>query len=92
MHSIIWSPKAKENYSELLQYVENNFGLDAALDLLEKTDKVIDGISLFPNMFPASTLRPEIRKANISKQTSLYYKVGDIEVKLLEFVDNRKDS
>ncbi len=92
MYTIIWSPKAKENYSDLLQYIENKFGLESALDLLEKTDKVVDGISLFPKMFPASNIRPEIRKAIISKQTALYYKISDSDIKLLEFVDNRKDS
>jgi len=49
---IIWSPASKEEYADILGYVEDNFGITAALKLLDKTDAVIDGIAIFPTMFP----------------------------------------
>lgn len=57
---VIWSPASKEEYAEILGYVEDNFSIDAALKLLDKTDAVIDGIAIFPTMFPASTFRKDI--------------------------------
>ena len=38
---IIWSPASKEEYAIILGYAEDNFGIDAALKLLDKTDVVI---------------------------------------------------
>lgn len=29
-HNVVWSPLAKEEYAELLAYVEARFGLEAA--------------------------------------------------------------
>jgi hypothetical protein len=51
---IVWSPASKDEYAELLSFVELNHGLEAALRLLEKTEKLIESISANPEMFPAS--------------------------------------
>ncbi|MCF8247236.1 MAG: type II toxin-antitoxin system RelE/ParE family toxin [Saprospiraceae bacterium] len=88
---IIWSPASKDEFAELLQYVEVNFGLDATLKLLETTDKVLEGISEHPALFPASNKVPSIRKAVITKQTSLFYRITINHVQLLHFWDNRRN-
>ncbi len=88
---IKWSPASKDEFAELLEYVETQFGLDAALKLLDKTDRVLDGISEHPAMFPASGASPAIRKAVITKQTSLFYRITIMEVQLLHFWDNRRN-
>ena len=46
--NIIWPPASKDEYAELLTHVETKFGLDAALNLLDKTEKVLDNISELP--------------------------------------------
>lgn len=51
---IIWSPASKNEYAEILKYVEQHFGLDATLKLLEKTDNAMDNIAKFPSMYKAS--------------------------------------
>ena len=88
---IKWSPASKDEFAELLEYVEAQFGLDAALNFLDKTDKVLDGISEHPAMFPASEKSPSVRKAIITKQTSLLYRISAFEIQLLHFWDNRKN-
>ncbi len=86
--AIIWSPTAKQEFSNLLEYVESAFGLDAAVKVLDQTDLVLNGIAAFPEMFPKSTFK-NVRKASISKHTSLIYRVTSSEVHLLYFWDNR---
>src|SRR5690606_10700773 len=88
---IIWSPASRDEYADILIYIEDNFGLDAALDFLDKTDNIIDGIAEFPEMAPVSFQRPDIRKAIITKQTSVIYQVMKIEIRLLHFLNNRKN-
>jgi len=87
---VIWSPASKEEYADILGYVEDNFGIDAALKLLDKTDAVIDGVAIFPTMFPASKQRKDIRKAVITKHLSVYYRFNKTTVQLLHFWDNRQ--
>lgn len=86
-----WSPASKDEFADLLNYVEVHFGLDAALKLLDKTERVIDNISEQPELFPASEKSPAIRKAVITKQTSLFYRIRPTGIQLLHFWDNRKN-
>jgi plasmid stabilization system protein ParE len=86
-----WSPASKDEFADLLNYVETQFGLDAALKLLDKTELVLDSISEQPEMYPASEKFPAIRKAVITKQTSLLYRISSVEVQLLHFWDNRRN-
>ena len=87
---VIWSPEAQDDYADLLAYVEAHFGLDAALKVLDKTDLVVQQIAIYPKLFPA-TGDQEIRKAVISKHTSLLYIVESQQIQLLHFWDNRQD-
>ncbi|MCB9302901.1 MAG: type II toxin-antitoxin system RelE/ParE family toxin [Lewinellaceae bacterium] len=88
---IIWAPSAKDEYAALLEYVEGNFGLDAALELLDTTEKLLEGIAAFPGMFPASEKRKDIRKAVVSRQTSLLYRIFQDQIQILHVWDNRQD-
>ncbi len=90
-HPIKWSPATKDEFAELLNYVETSFGLDAALKLLDTTEKVLDGISEHPMLYPVSKKSPSICKAVITKQTSLLYRITANEIQLLHFWDNRRN-
>jgi len=57
---------------------------------LDKTDAVIDGIAIFPTMFPASKQRKDVRKAVITKHLSIYYRFNKTTVQLLHFWDSRQ--
>ena len=88
---VIWSPASKEEYADIIGFVEDEFGINAALKLLDKTDAIIDSISIFPTTFPSSPSRKDIRKAVISKYLSVYYRFNNVEVQLLHFWDNRQN-
>ncbi|MEM8525685.1 MAG: type II toxin-antitoxin system RelE/ParE family toxin [Bacteroidota bacterium] len=90
--NVIWSPTSKDEYAELLGYIELEFGLEAALKFLDKTEAIIETIETFPSSFPASEVKPEIRKAVITKQTSLLYRIQKDNIQLLHFWDNRRGS
>jgi len=42
-------------------------------------------------MYPTSMVRPGIRKAVISPQTALLYRILETQIQLLYFWDNRQD-
>lgn len=88
---VIWSPAAKEDFAVLLEYLEANFGTDAALKMLDKTEAVLEHIAAFPQLYPSSAANPDVRKAVLTEQTSLLYRVTGTQIQLLHFWDNRQD-
>lgn len=86
-----WTKVAKEDFAILLEEIESQFGLDAALNTMEKVEEILEKIAEFPLMFPPSSTYPSNHKAVISKQTSLIYQVENEEITLLLFWDNRQN-
>jgi len=87
---IEWTPEANEDYIEILKYVEAVWGLNAALNFMEKTDEIIEVLEIFPKSFPA-VHSDRIRRAVITKHTSLYYRLTPDGVELLYFWNNRRN-
>lgn len=90
IYPVTWSPEASDEYAELLKYIEEKWGIDSALNLLNDTDRIVDLLSSFPNMYPSSKKRG-IRIAVINKHTSLIYRTKNNKIELLHFWDNRRN-
>lgn len=90
-YQLIWTPLAEEDYSAILAFLELNYGLETALNFLDKTEATLERLQQFPFLFPISKKRPIVRKALISKYISLLYSVKGQEIWLLEFWDSRKN-
>ncbi len=88
---VVWAPSAKEEFADLLGYIEAYYGTDAALIVMDKVEETVEIIRLFPNAYPSSRQQPGIRKAVITKQTSLFYRVLETQIQLLHLWDNRQN-
>lgn len=88
---LVWSPTAREEYAEILQFLDVEYGTNAALKMLDKVESVVEHITAFPRAYPLSPLRPDIRKTVVTPQTSLLYRVTDTQIQLLHFWDNRQN-
>ncbi len=89
-YAVYWSPSSKDEYAELLKYIESEYGLESALNFMDKTDEVVNSIATFPNSGIA-TKKEKIRMYVITRQTSLLYEVNEERIELLHFWDNRQD-
>lgn len=87
---VIWSPASRDEYADLLAYLESEFGLESALNFMDKTDAALDQISSFPES-GVPTLKETVRKKTINKQTSVLYQVYEEAIELLHFWDNRQN-
>lgn len=88
-YKIIWTAVAKEDYANLLEYLENNYNTNTAVKFLDKVESIIERIATFPLMYPAIPKRKNIRRAVITKQISLVYSIHEKEIWLIELYDNR---
>ena len=65
-YTVYWSPSVKDEYAELLAYIELKHGLDAALKFMDKTDEAVMAIATFPKAGTITT-KNDVRKVVITK-------------------------
>jgi plasmid stabilization system protein ParE len=87
---LIWSQKSRDNFLDIIGYIQDKWGRKKATDFIDKTDVVLEKITVYPLMYPKSKKKKNLRQAVVTKQTSLTYKVSDESVELIEFYDNRR--
>jgi plasmid stabilization system protein ParE len=89
--TIFYTPKAKETFILVYNLIADKFSIKIANEFLTKAEKTIFLISEQPFMYKSSSVDENVRVANFTKNTSLFYQVTDNKINLLFFFDNRQD-
>lgn len=84
---IIWSPQAKKDYWQNIDYLEIEWTFRDVLNFIEKTENTIQLISKNNTVF-VSTNYKNVYKVVITKQITLYYRVSETKIELLRFWNN----
>jgi len=90
-YKILWSEEALSNLEEILDYLNERWTQKEIDKFKNKLNKQLEIISRFPTIFPVSNYNPNLRKAVLSKQTTIFYKIQDNIIYLAYLFDNRKD-
>lgn len=90
-YKIFWSEEALSNLEEILDYLNERWTQKEIDRFKNKLNKQLEIISRFPTIFPVSNYHPNLRKAVLSKQTTIFYKIQDNIIYLAYLFDNRKD-
>jgi len=72
-YKIFWTEKAIQNLEEIIVYLSTRWTQKEVENFKTKLSKQIDLIKMNPRMFPTSTFQPRLRKAVLSRQTSILY-------------------
>jgi plasmid stabilization system protein ParE len=91
-YKVIWSLTAEDELIALLDYIETLYGSLAAVDVLEKAERIQEQLEQFPELYPKSNYHEGLRKAVVTKQFSLLYVIHLQEVKILYVWDNRRSA
>lgn len=89
-YPIIWSPKAQNEFAEILKFIELQFGAEIAADCVIHVESITEKISLFPNLFPAFG-QHQIRKAVVQKNLTIFYRFQRDQIDILKVWDNRQN-
>lgn len=89
-YKIIWSPECEEDYTNIISYINDVWGVNAALNFMEKTERALEHLEQNPLMF-AAVNHQQIRRIVINKATSLYYYVSADTIELLYFWNNKRN-
>lgn len=88
---IEWSPRSKQDYMNLLDYLQNKWGEKTIRKFNDRLQSIIAVIAEKPEIYPTSGKKKQVRKCVISKQTSLYYQIKKEKIELITLFDNRQN-
>lgn len=88
--SIIFSEEAYLTLYAILDFLEENWGKPYTKKLLATIYQKINLISHHPFIYEQSAI-DGLRKAAVSNYTSFYYLVGENQISIVFFFDNRQD-
>lgn len=86
-----WSEEAASNLESILEYLDQNWSAKEIANFKQNLGLQLDLIVKNPFMFPISIHIPRLRKAVLSKQTTIFYEVKGKAIYLAYLHVNRKD-
>jgi plasmid stabilization system protein ParE len=90
-YKIIWSDEALQGLKNIIDYLEQRWTQKEIKKFAKLLDKQLHLIKENPLIFPISNRSKGIRKAVLSKQTTIYYLIDSDKIFLLTLFDTRQD-
>ena len=92
MHKpIIWSPLSENDFANILNYLDKNWGNMVATNFIDLTENIVNQISVNPRQFPICYKRKKVRKCVLTKHDTLFYRDGKSKIEILRIFDTRQD-
>ena len=90
-YKLFWTDEAVNNLEDILNYLLSEWSQKEVDNFKQKLSKQLDLILMYPKMFPSSVYKPGLRKAVLSKQTSVYYAIKGEGIYITFIFINRRD-
>jgi plasmid stabilization system protein ParE len=90
-YKIFWSDESLNNLGAVLSYLETEWTEREVTIFKNKLSKQLDLIQKNPKLFPKSNLQSRLRKAVLSKQTTIFYELKGFEIHIAYLFSNRMD-
>ncbi len=90
-YRLIWSDEALNNLKGIINYLENNWTKREIKKFAQLLDKQLSLIEKKPFLFAISDKSNGLRKSVLSKQTTIYYRITDREIRIITLFDNRQN-
>lgn len=91
IREIKWTKRANNSYNLIIDYIFTNFGENATKSFVQNTYKHIERLAKFPNMGSIEDTERAIRGFVISKHNTMFYRVRDKEIIILNIFSNQKN-
>jgi len=88
-YKIFWSEEAIKNLDNILDYLIDKWSDREVSNFKKKLSKQIELIIRNPFIFPVSEYQPNLRKAVLSRQTTMFYEVKGQNIKLVYLFVNK---
>lgn len=88
---IFWTEEAIINLEDILDYLSCKWTQREIDNFKLRLSKQIALIQNNPKLFPLSDYNPRLRKAVLSKHTTIFYEVKDYEIYLVYLFNNKQN-
>ena len=88
---VFWTDEAIKNLQSIMDYLDCQWTQREIDNFKKKLAKQIELIETNPRLFPVSEYNPGLRKAVLSKQTTIFYEIADRMIYLVYLFNSRQD-
>ena len=88
---LTFSPRAIENTKQIILYLKREWSDNSAKKFVNILREKISNIKEYPNSYNSLDGREDIRSCVITKQITLYYKVGKNKIDVVTLYDSRQN-
>lgn len=88
--TIYWSRRADNKFDKIISYIDDEWGEVVARAFVKKVYDFLDILIEFPEIGSIEHVERGIRGFVIVKQLTIFYKIKDDKIILLNFFDNRQ--
>ncbi|WP_114791883.1 type II toxin-antitoxin system RelE/ParE family toxin [Niabella yanshanensis] len=89
-YKILWTDNALDELQNTVEYLESQFGVNELRQLAHKIESVVTLLRHNPYLFSESEFKG-VRRVNILKLNTLYFRINTETVEILSFFSNRRD-
>jgi len=89
--TIRWSTRADIKLDQLIIYLETEWGENVVKAFMRKLYDFLEILSEFPEIGAMQYPEKQIRGFALTKQVSIFYRIDDNQIVLLDIFDNRSD-
>lgn len=86
---IRYTSQALKDQETIYEFVLQKWGLNSVIKLDKKIEKALELISKSPEICPSTSVK-NVRRCVITEQTTLYFRIINLEIELLTFFDTRQ--
>jgi len=90
-YKIIWTDEALKNLSGIIEYLEQCWTEREIRNFARLLDQQINLIQSNPKLFSTRKTSKSLRKSVLTKQTTIYYRIDNQEVRIVTLFDNRQN-
>ncbi|MCW3789770.1 type II toxin-antitoxin system RelE/ParE family toxin [Plebeiibacterium sediminum] len=91
IYRLIWSEEAINNLKGIIEDLEHKWTRREIKKFAKLLDKQLIVIKSNPYLFAESEKSNGLRKAVLSRQTTIYYRIKDDEIRIITLFDNRQN-
>jgi len=89
--TIIWNRRASNSFNAIINYLQGEWGEKVTRNFVVRTYEIIDLLAVNPEMGSVEHFEKQIRGFVITKHNTLFYRIEEEKLILLNFFDNRQD-
>jgi len=88
--TIVWNRRASNSFDSIIEYLQQKWGDRVTRSFVARTFQIIDFLAEHPEMGSIENYEKQIRGFVITKHNTLFYRIEERRIILLNFFDNRQ--